>query len=216
MSFYKFFLIGRYHRLPRKTYCSPYIDTMVSLSGLQAKVAYPHNGYTIFLGVQMESKKEKKEAVDTLHVNEKKWTKPLMEAGWLAFPSIILEKQQTLGLTSLDINIILYLATYWWTVDNKPRPSKNTIAEAVGVTARTVQRRIAAMEKAGFIQREERRSSKEASQPNFYHFDGLIKEATPFALEKINLINSRKEEDKSRQTRRRAVLSIVPKESGLN
>lgn len=159
----------------------------------------------------MENKREK-DAIETLRTNEKKWTKPLMEAGWLSFPSIILEKQHVLGLTPLDINIILYLATYWWTADNKPRPSKNTIAQAIGVTARTVQRRIAAMEKAGFIQREERRISKEGSKPNLYHFDGLIKEATPFAIEKIDLKNSRKEEDNKRRTsRKRPALHIVPK-----
>jgi DNA-binding HxlR family transcriptional regulator len=157
----------------------------------------------------MPENTKQKEALATLRTNEKKWTKPLMDAGWLAFPSIILEKQHALGLTSLDINIILYLATYWWTADNKPRPSKSTIAEAIGVTPRTVQRRIAAMEKAGFIKREERRVSKEGSKPNFYHFDGLIKEATPFANEKIDVKNRRKKEDEIRRTKKRPTLRLV-------
>ncbi len=39
--------------------------------------------------------------------NEKKWGKTLMSSGWTAFPSIILEKQHALGLTAMDINIIL-------------------------------------------------------------------------------------------------------------
>lgn len=160
---------------------------------------------------QKLSKKE--EAITTLRTNEKKWTKTLMDAGWLSFPNIILEKQRALGLTPLDINIILYLATYWWTEDNKPRPSKNTIAEAIGVTARTVQRRIAAMEKAGFIRREERRVSREGSRPNLYHFDGLIKEATPYALEKASVIQNRKVEDKERQKRKRPDLRLVHKKA---
>lgn len=161
----------------------------------------------------MAENQKQKNAIKTLRTNEQKWTKPLMDAGWLAFPNIILEKQQALGLTPLDVNIILYLATYWWTADNKPRPSKNTIAAAIGVTPRTVQRRIAAMEKAGFIKREERRISKEGSKPNLYHFEGLIKEATPYALEKIDVKERRKVEDEKRRARKRPALRVVPKSS---
>jgi len=161
----------------------------------------------------MSENPEKKEALATLHINEEKWTKPLMEAGWLAFPSIILEKQQALGLTPLDINIILYLATYWWTAENKPRPSKKTIALALSVTPRTVQRRIAAMENVGFIRREERRISKQGSKPNLYHFDGLIKEATPFALEKIDVIRRRKKEDEIIRKRKKPHLRVVTEAS---
>jgi predicted transcriptional regulator len=89
-----------------------------------------------------------------------------------------------------------------WTAENKPHPSKSTIAEAIGVTPRTVQRRIAAMEHAGLIQREERRISKEGSKTNLYHFDGLIQEAQPFALEKIAVRTKRKAEDEHRRKKK--------------
>jgi predicted transcriptional regulator len=143
-----------------------------------------------------------KAALETLHINEKKWSKELMDAGWVAFPSILLEKQQAIGLSAVDVNIILHLASYWWTAENKPHPSKSTIAEAIGVTPRTVQRRIAAMEHAGLLRREERRISKEGSKTNLYHFDGLIKEAKPFALEKIAVRNKRKAEDEHRRKKK--------------
>lgn len=70
-----------------------------------------------------------------------------MDAGWTVIPSVIIERQQVLGLDALDVNILLHLATYWWTPDNKPHPAKKTIADAIGVEPRTVQRRIAALEK---------------------------------------------------------------------
>jgi len=54
----------------------------------------------------------------------------------------------------------------------------------MGITPRTVQRRIAAMERDGLIRREERRISKQGSKTNLYHFDGLIEAAKNFALEK--------------------------------
>ncbi|CAI8982267.1 Helix-turn-helix domain-containing protein (plasmid) [Methylocaldum szegediense] len=128
----------------------------------------------------------------------------------MAFPSILLEKQKALGLDAIDMNIIMHLASYWWTAENKPHPKKSTIAEAIGVTPRTVQRRIAALEKAGLIRREERRVTKEGSLPNLYHFDGLIKEATPFAMEKIEIRQQRKEEDERRIKRKgRPELKLV-------
>lgn len=130
-------------------------------------------------------KKDKPDAADALKVNERKWSKPLIKAGWTAFPNIIVERQKALGLSPLDVNILLHLATYWWEADNKPHPSKATIAEAVGVQPRSVQRRIAALEAAGFIRREERRIPGQGSKTNKYHFDGLIEAAKPYAEEKI-------------------------------
>ena len=57
--------------------------------------------------------------------------------------------------------------------------------QAIGIEPRSVQRRIAALEKAGFIRREERRISRSGSRTNIYHLDGLIEAAKPYALEKV-------------------------------
>jgi DNA-binding transcriptional ArsR family regulator len=144
----------------------------------------------------------KDEAEQALRMNEKKWTKPLMDAGWTAIPAVIIERQAALGLDALDVNILLHLANYWWTEDNKPHPSKGTIAKAVGVDPRTVQRHIAQMEAGGLIRREERRISGVGSRTNLYHFDGLIKEARPFADEKLAERRRREQEDKERPGRK--------------
>ena len=126
-----------------------------------------------------------KAETDGLQVNEKKWTPTLMKAGWTVLPNVLFERQQALGLDPLDINILLHLASYWWNEHGKPHPSKVTIAKAIGVTPRSVQRRIAALEKDKLIRREERRLPNKNSKTNIYHLDGLIKEATPYAVEKI-------------------------------
>ncbi|MGE0652526.1 MAG: helix-turn-helix domain-containing protein [Alphaproteobacteria bacterium] len=117
--------------------------------------------------------------------NEQKWTATLMDAGWTVVPDVIIERQQALGLDAIDVNIIMHLAIRWWQPENKPHPSKGTIAAAMGVDARTVQRRIAALEAHGLIRRVERRVSPTGSKSNIYELDGLIKHATPFAKEKI-------------------------------
>jgi len=116
--------------------------------------------------------------------NEEKWTKPLMDAGWTAIPSIILEKQHALGLDAIDMNIISHLTIYWWKKGNLPHPSVATIANAIGVKPRTVQKHIKAMEALGFLKRIERRREGLSNATNLYSLEGLIKAVTPFAIEK--------------------------------
>ena len=153
------------------------------------------------------------QAAKELRANEKKWSKTLMDAGWTAFPSVIIERQQALGLDATDVNILLHLASYWWHEDNKPHPAKKTIAAAMGVTPRTVQRRIAGMERDGIIRREERRIPGKGSKTNLHHFDGLIKEALPYAREKLEERARREKEDKARSGRKGSPhLREVPRE----
>lgn len=147
-----------------------------------------------------------------VRVNEKKWSKTLMDAGWTALPSVIIERQKVLGLDALDMNIILHLANYWWTRDNKPHPSKRTIAEAIGVTPRTVQRRITALQESGFIVREERRVKGKGSRTNLYHLEGLITAAQPYAKEKIEKIQERQTDRKMAVVRKGRALRLVKSE----
>ena len=133
----------------------------------------------------MSTTSKKTEATKQLQVNERKWSKTLMDAGWTVIPNVIIERQQALGLDSMDVNILMHLATYWWTADEKPHPSKKTIAKAIGVDPRTIQRRIAALENDGLIERKQRRFKGHGSKTNVYDLGGLIKEAIPYAQEKI-------------------------------
>ncbi len=131
-------------------------------------------------------------------------------------PSIILEKQHALGLDAIDVNILLQLARHWWYRDNPPHPSKASIAECLGVDPSTVRRHIAAMEAAGLIQREARYKKSGGQENNAYHFDGLIKEATPFAEEAIRERERQKSERVARQHRKRPrlVVNNQPTDSG--
>jgi hypothetical protein len=156
--------------------------------------------------VQSSSKKDKEER---LKRNEKKWTAPLMQAGWTLIPSVILERQQALGLDAVDMNIIMHLARHWWYSDNPPHPSKRAIAECVGIDESNVRRRIAAMEKAGLIQRQPRFGKDSRQESNEYHFDGLIKEATPYAEEALAQQEQRRKEAAARRTRKRPQLKVV-------
>jgi len=146
---------------------------------------------------------------EDLRKNEAKWSKPLMAAGWNAIPSIIIEKQEALGLDAIDMNIIIHLSNYWWRADNLPNPSVKTIAQAIGVKERTIQKRIKALHELGLLTRTERRKTRVGSDTNLYGFDGLIKAALPYAEEKLAARKKREEEEKDRLARKKPKLSVV-------
>ena len=146
---------------------------------------------------------------EALRRNEAKWSKPLIDAGWNAIPSIIIEKQEALGLDAIDMNIIVHLSNYWWQADNLPHPSVETIAKAIGVKPRTVQKRIKALHDLGLLTRTERRQTRHGSDTNLYGFEGLIKHALPYAQEKIAEREKRKQTETERLTRKRPKFTVV-------
>lgn len=141
---------------------------------------------------------------EALNANEKKWGKRLLKAKFTVMPNVIFERQLALKLDAVDINILLHLVSYWWTAESKPRPAKSTIAEAMKLSPRTIQRHIARLEKFGYIKRERRFIRGQGSQPNAYHFDGLIAAALPLAEEKIKDLQKRQRERDERNGRRKA------------
>lgn len=141
--------------------------------------------------------------------NEEKWTKALWGAGWTGIPSVIYEKQHALGLDALDINIIAHLTIYWWKKNTLPHPSVATIAKAIGVKPRTIQKRMKAMEANGFITRHQRRREGLSNATNLYSFEGLIKAATPYALEKTAVKEENKKKEAERVARKKPNLTVV-------
>lgn len=146
--------------------------------------------------------KKPKEQDKQLRENEKKWSKTLMESGFTVFPSVILERQKALGLTPLEVNILLFLCTFWWTKDGRPRPAIGTIAEAVGRSPRHVTRIITGLVDAGLIERHQRSYKETGNLTNEYSFDGLIHEVMPFAKEKIEDREAKIAEKKAKTAKR--------------
>ena len=154
-----------------------------------------------------------------LRINEEKWSKKLIDAGWTAFPSIILDKQHALGIDALDLNILLQLAKFWWKRDDLPFPSKETLAETMNVDPSTIRRRIKRMESEGLIKRMKRFDSKGGQQSNYYSFDGLIKKMQPHAQEALDLKAKQKNETNDLLKKKKASgglpkLKLVKKDGG--
>ena len=95
-------------------------------------------------------------ASPTEKVLEAKWGKTLIAAGFTALPDVIFQYQKALKLKPLDVLVLLHLASYWWKPNENPWPAKGTIADAIDVDPRTVQRSIVKMEALGYVKRIER------------------------------------------------------------
>lgn len=103
----------------------------------------------------------------------------------LGFTSVLLLRQQALGLDAMDINVLLHILKHWCKPEENPYPAKSSIARCMGVDERTVQRRIAKMEKAGLLKRDERWHEKYGRQSNYYDLSGLVDKLKPLAEEEL-------------------------------
>jgi hypothetical protein len=136
---------------------------------------------------------------ETEKVLERKWGKSLIAAGFTALPDVIFQNQKALKLKPLDVMVILHLASYWWKPTENPWPAKGTIADALDVDPRTVQRSIKKMEDLGYIKRIERKAKAGDNLSNEYDLRGLVKVGKKYAEEKLDLKAKRAAEDKSRR-----------------
>lgn len=148
----------------------------------------------------MTTAKTKAAPSETVRALEAKWTKPLIAAGFTAMPDVIFRKQKALKLKHIDVLVLLHLASFWWNAAQNPWPSKATIADALDVDPRTVQRSIAKMEKLGYVTRLIRKASVGDNLTNEYDLRGLAAAAAPLAAEELALRAKRVAEDKKRTT----------------
>lgn len=141
-------------------------------------------------------------------VLERKWSKPLIAAGFTALPNVIFRNQKALKLKPLDVLVILHLASYWWKPNENPWPSKSTIADALDVDPRTVQRSIQKMEGLGYVQRISRKSGYGDNLSNEYDLRGLVTAGKKYAESDLALRGRRAAEDRSRRVTPKAFALI--------
>lgn len=150
-------------------------------------------------------KNEAKQQETKLRANEKKWSPELMAPGWTMVPSVLMEYQRELGLNPVQFNILMQLAKHWWK-DAPPFVSKRTIAHAMRVSMRTIQRHLTALEQRGLIRREERRRQDGGRTSNRYVFTGLIEKARPYAAQ---MLEDRQKRLAERAARKKPKLKLV-------
>ena len=141
-------------------------------------------------------------------VLDQKWGADVIAAGYTAVPDVLVRYQQRLKLKPLDVNVLLHLLTYWWTSNEFPRPSKATLAVAVGVDPSTIRRCLKRLEKAGYLVRVARHT-KGGSRPNAYNLSGLVAALKPLAAEELEEIRKRKQKKLAKLAGKKPGLHLV-------
>lgn len=117
---------------------------------------------------------QKAKSTSNKKASAKKWGEGVMQLGFCIVPSILLKAQRRLGLNSTQLVVLLQLIDYWWTYDNNPFPSKQTLSDRLGLGPRQIQRYMAELEKAGLVTRIERRGGHNGKLSNEYDLAGLV------------------------------------------
>jgi len=136
--------------------------------------------------------------------SDKKWGKLVMQQGFCIIPSIMLRAQQRLGLNPTQLAVLMQLCDYWWDHGRKPYPSKEKIAERLGLSARQVQRHMADLEAAGLLSRQERYATNGGRLSNEYDLSGLVAKLKKIAPE------FEEAKEVKRQASRRGGLKAAP------
>jgi hypothetical protein len=119
------------------------------------------------------------EKVDARTNTRKKWGDRCIDSGYQIFPDVLLKCQRYMGLEAIVV-ILLNITMQWWKQQELPYPRPSFIAKRMEVSTRTVERRVARMQKQGLLIRK---PSEEVRGKTVRKFDlsGLITELTKYA-----------------------------------
>lgn len=97
------------------------------------------------------------------------------ETGFTAVPDILIRSQNRLGLTSMEVVVLLNLLMHWWRPEDWPYPRMSVIGHRIGTSRRTVERAVQSLEEKGLVRRL--RTEALSDGPTIRRFDlsGLIK-----------------------------------------
>lgn len=117
-----------------------------------------------------------------------KWRTSLT-AGFQVVPNVLVRAQSKLGLDPLDLAILLNITMHWWRTDELPYPQPKVIANRVGVSTRTVERRLEQLEQRGFIARLAAEKSADKLARRRIDLSGLVAKLESAAAVNLELRN---------------------------
>ncbi len=106
---------------------------------------------------------------------EKRWGAKVWAIGFTGVPSLLIRGQNRLGLSPVQLNVLLQLLDHWLKRGNMPFPAKKTIAERMGMTPRYIQQIIKELEDDQFVKRKFRKTSVGDWDTNVYDLGGLVR-----------------------------------------
>lgn len=99
----------------------------------------------------------------------------VMSHGYTGVPNILIRAQSRLGINTTQFNIIVQLLSYWIDPARPPFPPKRDLATRMKITPATLRINIKALEDAGLIERQQRKTAAGDYGSNVYRLDGLIR-----------------------------------------
>lgn len=101
--------------------------------------------------------------------------------GYTAVPNVLLRSQARLGLSSTEMVVVLNLLLHWWEPDDWPYPHPVHIATRMGVSRRTVERTLVALQTKGLVEQLPGRSVNGRPNVRPYNLSGLVQTLQEFA-----------------------------------
>lgn len=135
-----------------------------------------------------------------------KWGKDAIDRGYCIVPSILIRAQSRLGLSTTQLVIVINLIDWWNDPSKAPWSSKKDLSDRIGIKPRQLQRQIAELEKAGLVERKERKNHH-GKIPNEYDLNGLVKKVNALAPEFKKAAKANSEVEKSFQEERNSGLA---------
>lgn len=118
-----------------------------------------------------DTDRPKKEGQQT---SARKWGKAVLDLGFCVIPSLLLRAQARLGISPVQLVILLHIIDHWWFADMLPFPSKASIASRCNLSPRQVQRYLTELEERGYMKRVNRFAGHKGQQSNYYDLSGLV------------------------------------------
>jgi len=99
------------------------------------------------------------------------------KAGFQVVPDILLKSQKKLGISHVEMVVLLNILMHWWTPGQNPYPRASTIAKRMKSSQRTVQRAIASLEDKVILRKVEVQGKTTFDpSPLVSKLEGLVKE----------------------------------------
>ena len=73
--------------------------------------------------------------------------------GFVQLPDASIRYQSELGITALELCVLVHVLRFWWCADEYPHPRISLLAREMGVSRRTVERAVGSLEAKGLMVR---------------------------------------------------------------
>ena len=108
----------------------------------------------------------------------------ILGSGFVQVPNVLLKYQAKLGLSPIELNILLDILVHWRyqdEPDKMPFPRASTIADRIGRKQRTVQRELKKLQDKQFIRRGPTRDTGRGYRVKPIDISGLIKKLARYS-----------------------------------